>query len=111
MEHGEVALCDPVIFELIFTVRNSREIRKIQAELDSHPKIPVTEQTFARALRVQASLAAKAQHTGLSLVDLLVAAAGEAAGLTVLHYDGDFEAVARITGQPVQWVVPPGTAD
>jgi hypothetical protein len=29
----------------------------------------------------------------------------------VLDYDGDFDMIATITGQPARWVVPPGTAD
>jgi hypothetical protein len=29
----------------------------------------------------------------------------------VLHYDADYELIARVTGQPCEWVVPPGTAD
>jgi predicted nucleic acid-binding protein len=42
---------------------------------------------------------------------LLIAAAAEAAGLTLLHYDNDFELIARVTGQMCQWVVPAGTID
>jgi predicted nucleic acid-binding protein len=42
---------------------------------------------------------------------LLIAAAAEAQGCTVLHYDHDFDLLAGVTSQPVQWVVPPGTAD
>jgi hypothetical protein len=30
---------------------------------------------------------------------------------TVLHYDGDYDMIAAITGQPTAWVVPAGTAD
>lgn len=30
---------------------------------------------------------------------------------TVLHYDGDFDMIASLTGQPTEWVVPPGSAD
>jgi len=29
----------------------------------------------------------------------------------VLHYDGDFDMIASLTGQPAEWVVPPGSAD
>ncbi len=39
-----------------------------------------------------------------------VAAAAQVEGLTVLHYDGDFDLIAAITGQPTEWVVAPGTA-
>ena len=42
------------------------------------------------------------------LPDLLVAACAERAQLVVLHYDVDFDRIAEITGQPVQWIVPRG---
>jgi hypothetical protein len=31
--------------------------------------------------------------------------------LVVLHYDADYDRIAEVTGQPAEWVVPPGTAD
>jgi hypothetical protein len=40
-----------------------------------------------------------------------VAATAEVRELTVLHYDADFELVARVTGQEQAWIVPRGTAD
>ena len=30
-------------------------------------------------------------------------------GLTLLHYDKDFELIAKVTGQDVEWVVPAGS--
>ncbi len=39
---------------------------------------------------------------GLGVADLLVAAAAEVLGLTVLHVDRDFELIAEVTGQPVE---------
>ena len=50
-------------------------------------------------------------HRAVSLVDALVAAVAESRDLTVLHYDGDFETIARITGQPHRWAVERGTVD
>jgi len=38
----------------------------------------------------------------------LIAAAAEATGLVVLHYDHDFDFIAEITGQPMEWIVPAG---
>ena len=40
---------------------------------------------------------------------LLVAAEAERERLTLLHYDGDYDLIAQVTSQPVQWVVPRGT--
>jgi hypothetical protein len=36
-------------------------------------------------------------------------AAAESAGLIVLHYDADYDRIAAVTGQPVEWVVPRGS--
>jgi len=44
-------------------------------------------------------------------VDALVASVAESRGLTILHYDADFELIAAFTGQPQQWIVPRGAAD
>lgn len=45
----------------------------------------------------------------VGIPDLLIAAVAERHRVTVLHYDADFEHVAALTGQPVEWVVPRGT--
>jgi predicted nucleic acid-binding protein len=41
--------------------------------------------------------------------DLLVAAVAERERVTLLHYDGDYDLIGRVTSQPAQWVVPRGT--
>lgn len=105
-----LSLCAPVAFELVYSAR-AGEVPDLVDELASYPDVPIRPGTFDRALAVQAELAAQGQHRALSLVDLLVAAAAEAAGVTVLHYDEDFELVAALTGQPVEWVVGRGSAD
>ena len=62
-----------------------------------------------RAVAVQDALAARSEQRAAKVADLLIAAAAEAAGLVVLHYDRDFEVIARVTRQPVEWIVPAGT--
>ena len=44
-------------------------------------------------------------------MDALVAAVAESRGLTVLHYDADFDVVSELTGQRTQWIVERGSAD
>jgi predicted nucleic acid-binding protein len=51
----------------------------------------------------------QAQHRSNSIADLFVAATARARGLEILHYDRDFDTIARFTEQPTHWVVPPGT--
>jgi predicted nucleic acid-binding protein len=62
-----------------------------------------------RAVLVQDLLAERSQQRGAKIADLLIAAAAEAAGLVVLHYDHDFDLIAQVTEQPTEWIVPAGT--
>jgi hypothetical protein len=55
-----------------------------------------------RAVTVQAALADRGHHRAPSIPDLLVAATGALAQLTVLHLDNDFELIAELTGQRVE---------
>ena len=55
-----------------------------------------------RAVDVLTLLADRGQHRAPSIPDLIIAATGELAGLTVLHLDKDFEVIAQVTGQPVE---------
>jgi len=76
---------------------------------DGYVSLPVDERVCARALEVQRELARTSRHRGASLPDLLVAACAERHDATVLHYDADYDLIAEVTGQPMQWVVPRGT--
>lgn len=108
---GLVGLSAPVAFELGYAARSVSDFRALRDRLSAFTPVPTTDADHHRALDVQAALAERSQHWALSLVDALVAAAAEARGLVVLHYDADFELVAEITGQPHEWVVARGTAD
>ena len=61
------------------------------------------------ALDVQASLWHGRRMRAVGLPDLLIAAVAGREHVAVLHYDGDYELIAQVTGQPTQWVVPHGT--
>jgi predicted nucleic acid-binding protein len=75
------------------------------------PFIEMDQHALSRAVEVQDELADSGQHRGAKIADLLIAAAAEHAGLVILHYDRDFDLIASVTRQPVEWVVPAGTAD
>jgi predicted nucleic acid-binding protein len=62
-----------------------------------------------KALEVHRALAKESQHRGFKLPALIIAATAELAGLTVMHYDEDYDRIAKITGQPVEWVAPKGS--
>jgi len=108
---GDVAVCSPVVFELGFSARNSTDHEALLSRMDAFESVPVTDGDHQRSIDIQGRLAEQGRHRAVSLVDALVAAVAESRDLTVLHYDADFEAIARITGQAHRWVVERGAAD
>jgi predicted nucleic acid-binding protein len=106
---GRIATCGIVDLELLYSAPTPAGYRELADALRGLPRVPVTEAAVERALEVQARLADRSQHRSVPLPDLLIAACAEAAGLTVLHYDADYERIGNLTGQPVQWVVPRGS--
>jgi predicted nucleic acid-binding protein len=62
-----------------------------------------------RALAVHRELARTSQHRNLRLPDLVIAATAELSGAIVLHYDTDYDRIATITGQPMEWVAERGS--
>jgi predicted nucleic acid-binding protein len=106
---GRIATCGIVDLELLYSAPSRDSYFELAELLRAMPRVPVTDAAINRALEVQSLLANKAQHRSVPLPDLLIAACAEAAGLTVLHYDADYERIAKLTGQPVQWVVARGS--
>jgi predicted nucleic acid-binding protein len=96
--------------EVGFGSRNAREWDQDMADLSVFELVETSTAHLRRARQVQRLLASRSQR-GRKIPDLLIAAAAEDAGLTLLHYDNDFELIARVTGQTCQWVVPAGTID
>lgn len=60
-----------------------------------------------RALEIQILLADRGLHRGPSIPDLLIAATAELAGLSVLHFDKDFDTIAMVTGLSATWLSVP----
>ena len=109
LESGLVARCTPTDLEAGFSSRSPVSHRSMRSLRSSWPFVPMDQAVLDRAVEVQDLLADRSQQRGVKIADLLIAAAAEAAGLVVLHYDHDFDAIAGVTGQPTEWMVPAGT--
>lgn len=111
LEAGRVATCAQVKLELLYSARDAREFHETRAELDLLEQCPIGPDEWERAIDVYAALAAGGGKHQRSVAhgDLLIAAAAERAGATVVHYDRDYDAIATITGQPVRWAAPRGS--
>jgi len=108
---AQIAICDMVRFELVYSSRNADEMAAVLTNLEALFDCPVGKPQWDRALTVYWRLAQQggAHHRSVGHQDLLIAAAAEAAGATVLHYDENFDRIAAITGQPTSWIVPRGS--
>ncbi|MEB8338610.1 PIN domain nuclease [Streptomyces endophyticus] len=106
-----LAVCQPTEYEMVHSARTTAEAIRISTWLHAFDYLTCDDSTFARALETQRHALNAGFHRALSLPDLLIAATAELHRLTVLHYDSDFDMIASITGQPVQWVAPAGSVD
>ena len=110
--HGRVGICPVTELELLISARTLTERQKILSTLErSYAWVLMPDRVYGRAREVQEMLTEKGQHRGPGTIDLLVAATAELTGRTLLHYDRDFEPVARATGQETLWLAPPGSID
>jgi hypothetical protein len=101
---GLVHITTVTLLEIGYSARTARELRSASGEppLSLMPVEYLTPAMEQRAVEVQASLAELGQHRAPGIPDLLIAAAAERAGHTVLHLDKDFEVIAGVTGQTTE---------
>ena len=102
IHRGLVRIATVTRLEVGYSARTAADLTVSIARppLSSMPIEYFTPAIEDRAVEIQVMLAHRGQHRAASVPDLLIAAAAELAGLTVLHVNSDFELIAEITGQP-----------
>ncbi len=109
IEEGEVATCDIIELEVLYGARSREDYERTRLRRElAYPSIPITPAILRRALDVQ-GLLARAGHHRVAIPDLIIAAVAESAQLTILHYDRDYDVIAQVTGQAVEWVAARGS--
>lgn len=107
---GKLWTCRVIDLEYIYAVRRG-DVEGVIEERRELPHAPITQAVMDRALQVAGLMAEAGLHRGAKPIDLMIAAAAEARGLSVLHYDKDYDRIARVTNQPTQWVAPAGSLE
>ncbi|MDE2981087.1 MAG: PIN domain nuclease [Gemmatimonadota bacterium] len=109
LEAGEAATCAVIDLEVLYSTRNASDhARTRRRRFLAYRRVELTEAMFQRAIEVQGLLALRGQHR-VPIPDLIIAAAAEHAGMVLVHYDADFDRIAAVTGQALEWVVPRGS--
>jgi hypothetical protein len=111
IEAGDIAACGMIALELLHSARNPGEFALIEDGLRGMPWVEPDAADWLRAREVYRVLGDRPgmMQRSVKHPDLLIAAAAERAGLTLVHYDADYVAIAEITGQPIRWVAPRGS--
>ena len=106
IERGLVRVAVATVLEVGYSARSGGDwgILVTGPPLASMPIENATPAIESRAIQVQGILARQGLHRAPSVPDLLIAATAELAGLVVLHCDKDFDLIADITGQRVEWL-------
>ena len=108
LEEGSIATCAVVDLELLYSSRNLADYQEVAEERRSLYNAPITPDVMTKAIELQHELARNGHHR-VPIRDLVISAAAQAASLTVLHYDYDFERIADAGGAAQEWVIPRGS--
>lgn len=108
VERRELHVCELVELEFLNAAKNAAAWTSNRDALRELEPIEMPRTVYRVALDLQYALASK-QLVGRKLPDLLIAATAIESGLTVLHYDADYEHIASVSSLRHEWVVPRGT--
>jgi predicted nucleic acid-binding protein len=110
---GQIASCEIVAFELLFSTRDGVEFDRRSASLGTLPVAPVVPSVLISARDAFRELAHRHPlfHRSVTVPDLIIAAAAAEAGLGVLHYDADFDTLATVLRFESRWIAARGSLD
>ena len=106
---GRLAACQMTTLEFLNNAPDPKAYEVLWGAMHGQRWLDVTAGAMDRALDVHRRLAEASQHRHFRLPDLIIAATAEIHGATVLHYDADYDRIARITNQATEWAAPKGS--
>jgi predicted nucleic acid-binding protein len=109
LTEGRLAACQMTALEYLNNAPDPNGYEAIWGAIHAQRWLDVTAEAMDRALEVHRRLAQTNQHRHFRLPDLIIAATAESNRATVLHYDADYDRIAQVTGQPVEWVATKGS--
>lgn len=110
MSEGQLAICLPFLLEAGYSARSGAERTAMMADLALLPSVEVDRNVEQMALQAQGELAEIGHHR-LAPADVIIAACAHVAHMGVLHYDGDYDLLAKHTSLEFhsEWLAPPGS--
>ncbi|HET8660231.1 MAG TPA: PIN domain nuclease [Micromonosporaceae bacterium] len=109
LAEGRLAICQMTALEFLNNAPDPKAYESLWGAVHGQRWLDVSTEAMDRAMEVHRLLAEASQHRHFRLPDLVIAATAEIHGATVLHYDADYDRIARVTGQPTEWVAEQGS--
>ena len=109
IEEDAIALCTPIVLELLYSARDVADHHALEGHLRRFRHLAIDRRVEETAIRGQAALAGRGHHRGPKPVDVLIAAVAEVHDVTLLHYDRHFDLIASATGQRTEWLARRGS--
>lgn len=107
-----LAVTTPAIdAEMLVGARDAAEHARVrERRRTAYLRLEILDHHWEGAFDVQAALARSGRHhRAVGIADLLNSVVAVERGLTILHYDHDFEVVADVIDLRHRWVAPRGT--
>lgn len=108
---GRLWTCPSIELEVLYSCQSPSEYDQLRRSRNLvYHHAPLDTGIGRLALSLQADLAAAGQLRAVGPMNLIIAATAITHDLTVLHYDTDYEILARATSDLTQqWVAPRGS--
>lgn len=105
----QLATCLPFLLEAGYSARSGADRKVMMSDLAQLPRIEIDREVERLAMEAQRELAEVGHHR-LAPADVVIAACAHAAGMGVLHYDRDYDAIAAHTSLVFEseWLAAPG---
>lgn len=95
--------------EALYSARSADLPHVRRYRRDAFTRLSIVDRHWEHAFDAQARLARTGRHRAVGITDLLTAVVAAEHGVTVVHYDQDFEVAAEVVDFTHRWVVPRGS--
>lgn len=110
IESGLVATTAVLDAEALYSARSGIEYEQLWRDRQlAYEYLPINDEHWRTALQAQRRLAQRGQHRAVGIPALLTATIAAEHGISVFHYDADFDTAATILEFQHEWVAPSGT--
>ncbi len=111
IETAVVATCATLDAEALYSARNPAEYEQLRADRRAaYEYLPTEDAHWQQAFEAQRELARSRRHRVVGIADLLTAALAADHGITIVHYDADFEIAAEVLNFRHRWILARGSA-